>query len=50
MRRFIDFIRNEVWQSTGFTALKIWVMMTAVLLHLLNADFSTAPAYIYSQF
>lgn len=46
----MSFIRNDMWQSAGFTTIKLWLMMTAILFYLLNADFSTAPVYIYSQF
>ncbi|MCI8726570.1 MAG: hypothetical protein HFG66_10700 [Hungatella sp.] len=41
---------RSIWQSTGVTAVKMWLMMTAILIYLLYADFSTAPVYIYSQF
>jgi len=42
--------RNREWVEAAVMGIKMWLMMTAVFLYLLNADLSTAPVYVYNQF
>ncbi|MCI9148542.1 MAG: hypothetical protein HFG73_09845 [Hungatella sp.] len=42
--------KNKEWAEAAVSGIKLWLMMTAILLYLLNADLSTAPVYVYNQF
>lgn len=53
MKQFTNFINkmiaNEVIKSV-VRGIAMWAMLLAILLFLLNTDFSTAPEFIYNQF
>lgn len=49
MKRFTDSGKMRKWAGP-VAGIKMWLMATAVLLYLLNADLSTAPVYVYNQF
>ncbi len=48
MKRFTDSGKMRKWAGP-VAGIKMWLMATAVLLYLLNADLSTAPVYVYNQ-
>lgn len=50
MKRFTDFIRVNKTVRDILRGVSIWLMLAAIFIYLLYADFSTAPEFIYSQF
>ncbi len=53
MRQFITFIRKiEIRDRMRVVVegLLMWAMMTGLLIYFLQADFSTAPVFVYNQF
>lgn len=52
MKKFISSIKRKQNDKLEifWYVLKFWVMMMAIFLYLLCADFSTAPEFIYNQF
>lgn len=53
MKRFINFIR-EIYNKDKIRlivkGIAMGIMLMAIFIHLLNADLSTAPEFIYNQF
>lgn len=50
MKRFIGFINSHRTAREILRGVSIWLMLTAIYVYLLYADFSTAPEFIYNQF
>lgn len=50
MKRFTTFIREHKTARDVLRGVSMWLMLTAIFVYLLYADFSTAPEFIYSQF
>lgn len=46
----MNFGKNREWAEIVVRGMKMWLMMTAILMYLLNGDLSTAPVYVYNQF
>ena len=50
MKQFMISINNNSKFNMTLTAIKVAIMILAIIIYLLEADLSTAPEFIYNQF
>ncbi len=50
MKPFINSIKENSKFELICTAIKVTIMILAIIVYLLEADLSTAPEFIYNQF